>query len=320
MTICKYYQFNSCHFNNKCRFLHREEWKYCKKKSCADNCCIYLHDRPICKYYQVGTCFFGDGQCWYSHETKSKKSQGNKDGFFISNKISVQKKPYVPIHKPKRTSGEGRKRNFKYKKKIKKLQSELSEIKTQLASIQEIYKNDMLKMSIAKDTVSNHSGLITLPEKEKSDNQVKLMPCVENKTTQRDKTVLQQSGPEELRTEIPSTNICRTFNMRCTIGSKASENNESPVGETHQNVSSLGASENGRSQSFSKNQAELLEAQNESQYFSELKQNNKNTVLEKFPVEKIANQTIHLGSLSDLWELEEGVLRFRPGLYEKPRG
>ena len=320
MTICKYYQFNSCHFHNKCRFLHREEWKYCKKKSCADNCCIYLHDRPICKYYQVGTCFFGDGQCWYSHETKPKKSQGNKDGFFISNKISVQKKPYVPIHKPKRTSGEGRKRNFKYKKKIKKLQSELSEIKTQLASIQEIYKNDMLKMSIAKDTVSNHSGLITLPEKEKSDNQVKLMPCVENKTTQRDKTVLQQSGPEELRTEIPSTNICRTFNMRCTIGSKASENNESPVGETHQNVSSLGASENGRSQSFSKNQAELLDIQNEGQYYSELKQNNKNTVLKKFPVEKIANQTIHLGSLSDLWELEEGVLRFRPGLYEKPRG
>ena len=108
--------------------------------------------------------------------------------------------------------------------------------------------------------------------------------------------------------------------MRWTVGSKASENKELPGGETHQNVSSLGASGDGRIQSFSKNQAKLLEAQNESQYFSELKQNKKNTVLKKFPVEKIANQPIHLGSLSDLWVLEGGVLSFRPGLCEKFRG
>ena len=169
---------------------------------------------------------------------KPKESKGNRDGFFISNKISVSKKPYVARRKSKKPSGKGRKRNFKYKKKIKQLQSELLEIKTQLTNIQEHYKNDMLKMSMTKDTINNHPDLITLQKSERCDNNVELKPGVEN-GTQKDKTVLQQSGPEKLGTEIPSTNICRTFNMRFTAGSKATENKGMPGGGTHQNVSLL---------------------------------------------------------------------------------
>ena len=111
---------------------------------------------------------------------KPKESKGNRDGFFISNKISVSKKPYVARRKSKKPSGKGRKRNFKYKKKIKQLQSELLEIKTQLTNIQEYYKSDMLKMSMTKDTVNNHPDLITLPKREKSDNNMKLKPGSEN--------------------------------------------------------------------------------------------------------------------------------------------